>query len=85
LDDARVLANGLTKKLGDLAAIEQGVGGVAGLVSCPHALFGERDSCRRRDALAQLTTVAAKRGWSEAGTQVRRTWPACGIHHQARS
>src|SRR5438552_3174676 len=31
------------------------------------ALRREGDSCRRRGVLAQPTTAAAKRGWSEAG------------------
>jgi hypothetical protein len=52
---------------GDLAVIEQGADGTGGLVSRRVRSSARADSCRRRGALAQLTTAAAKRGWSEAG------------------
>src|SRR5437588_3311881 len=47
---------------GDLAAIEQGADRGPILSAPAWALRRERNSCRRRSTLAQLTTAAAKRG-----------------------
>src|SRR6266550_8069800 len=52
---------------GDLAAIEQGADGTADLIGPRVRSSARAGFCRRRGAMAQLTTAAAKRGWSEAG------------------
>src|SRR6266576_867968 len=52
---------------GDLAAIAQGADGTADLIGPRVRSSARAGFCRRRGAMAQLTTAAAKRGWSEAG------------------